>query len=181
MAIVVSNPLTKAFSGALGGLVFRQLPNGSVVVSLAPKFHRRKFSKGQKEHQQRFREASDYARGAARVHPIYAERAKETMKTAYNIALSDWFNPPVVHQVQQRDGCILVEATDNVLVTKVQVTILDEEGKSLETVEGVKRDGNWWEVPCNVQGNMIVAEAWDLAGNVTRYEFVKASESAEKQ
>src|SRR5574341_2319113 len=135
MAKVTTSDLIKGLRGAIGGMVFRQMPDGSVVVSGLPYYGRRKFSRSQKDHQQRFREASSYARGAAKVQPIYAELAKDTMKTAYNIALSDWFNPPVIHQVQRGDGRILIEASDNVMVTKVVLTILDEESKVLEKGE----------------------------------------------
>jgi hypothetical protein len=108
----------------IGGLIFRPMPNGDTWVSTAPDYHRRRFTRGQKDHQQRFREAASYARGAAKVHPVYAEISKGTMKTAYNFALSDWFNPPVIHEVQRMENKILVQASDNVMVTKVQVTVL---------------------------------------------------------
>jgi hypothetical protein len=168
MAKVITSELIKALSGAMGGLVFRPMPDGTTWVSTAPHYRRRKFSKGQKDHQQRFRAASSYARGAARLQPIYAELAKGTMKTAYNIALSDWFNPPIIHQVQRRDGRIVVEASDNVIVTKVVITIMDDEGKVLDEGEGVRQKGDWWEYVPNIAGKRITAQAWDLAGHVTK-------------
>ena len=170
MAKVRTNDLIKAFSGKVGNLVFRTMPNGSVVVSVAPHFHNRKFSKGQKEHQQRFREASLYARQSAKTQPIYGELAKETTKTAYNIALSDWFNPPVIHQVKQKDERILVEASDNVMVIKVVFTLLDKEGKIVKG-EGVKGKGNWWECVPSSMGKIIAVEACDMAGNVTKFDY----------
>ena len=172
MAKVTTNELIKGLRGAIGGMVFRQMPDGSILVSAAPHYgRRRKFSKGQKDHQQRFREAASYARWAARVQPVYTELAKGTMKTPYNIALSDWFNPPVIHQVQRRDGRILVEANDNVLVTKVVITIVDLEGKILEKGEGTRQEGDWWEYIPSKAGKTVTAEAWDLAGNKTLKVF----------
>lgn len=168
MARVNTNELIKALSGAIGGMVFRSMPDGSTWVSTAPDFSRRKFSKGQKEHQQRFREASSYARHAAKTQPIYAELAKGTMKTAYNIALSDWFSPPVIHQVQRRDGRILVEASDNVMVTKVVTTILNEQDEVLEKGEATRQESGWWEYVPKLAGKRITAEAWDLAGHVNK-------------
>lgn len=175
MAKVRMNHLMKALSGSIGGLVFRQMPDGSVLVSKAPDFSSRKFSKGQKEHQKRFQEASAYARSAAKTKPIYAELAKGTMKTAYNLALSDWFNPPMIHQVLQRNGKIFVEASDNVMVAKVVVTILDEEGKAVEKGEGIRGEGDWWEYLPKTVGKRITAEAWDLAGNMTNSEFASGT------
>ena len=181
MAKVTMNQLTKAFRGQIGGLVFRHMPDGSVLVSKAPDFSSRKFSKRQKDHQQRFQDASAYARNAAKTQPVYAELAKATMRTAYNIALSDWFNPPVVHQVQQRDGRIFVEASDNVLVTKVVFTLLDEEGNAVEKGEGIRGEGDWWEYIPKTTGETVIVEAWDLARNVTRHNFAKPLEFTERQ
>jgi hypothetical protein len=65
---------------------------------------------------------------------------------------------------------ILVEASDNVMVTKVQVTILDAEGKVLEEGQTVQAEVlRWWEYVSAKEGN-AVAEAWDLAGNEVRKE-----------
>ena len=176
MAKVITNELIKGLRGAIAGMVFRPMPDGTTWVSSAPHYGRRKFSKGQKDHQQRFQEAASYARGAARVQPIYAELAKGTMKTAYNIALSDWFNPPVIHQVQRRDGRILVKASDNVMVTKVVITVLDEQGQALEKGDGIRQEApstgsGWWEYVPNTAGKTVSAEAWDLAGNKTLKVF----------
>lgn len=168
MAKVAKNDLIKALRGALGGLVFRQMPDGSVLVSQSPDFSRRKFSAAQKNHQSRFKQASTYARFAAKTQPIYAELARGTLKTAYNIALSDWFNPPLIHQIEWSDGQIRVKARDDVLVTKVQVTVLDEGGQILEKGEAIRSDGDWWEFASHANGTMIIAEAWDLPGHVGR-------------
>jgi hypothetical protein len=167
MAKAGKNIFVRGMSGKLGNFVFRQMKDGSTWISATPDFSRRKFSQGQKEHQSRFQVAAAYARKAAKTYPIYAELTKGTTKTAYNIALSDWFNPPVVHRIERRDGRIRVEASDNVMVTKVQVTISDEDGKTLEKGDGIRREGDWWEYVSNTQGS-ILAEAWDLAGNVAK-------------
>jgi hypothetical protein len=171
MAKVNTNALIKALSGSLGGLVFCPMPDGSVIVSMPPNFSRRKFSKGQKDHQRRFREAVAYARQAAKTQPIYAELAKGTMKTAYNIALSDWFNPPVIHRVERHDNEIIVQASDNVRVAKVVVKVLDEEGTVLEKGKAWQQQGDCWVYASQRTGKMVIAEAYDLAGNVVRFEI----------
>jgi hypothetical protein len=174
MAKVERNIMVRGWSGSVGGLVFRQMRDGSTWVSGTPDFSHRKFSKGQKNHQRRFKEAAAYARDAAKTQPIYAELAKGTVKNAYNIALSDWFNPPVVRRIERRAGKIRVEASDGVMVTKVRVTILNEEGAILETGEAKPEDpqkspsvAGWWEYTAHADGK-ITAEAWDQAGNVGR-------------
>lgn len=169
MPKVKDNVVMQGISGAFGNIVFRQMPNGETWVSRNYDFSRRKFSKAQKSHQKRFKEAASYARSAAKKYPIYAELAKGTVKSPYNWALSDWFNPPVVHRIERKGGRIRVRATDNVMVTKVQVTILDAQGKVIEKGEGRKGKNDWWEYVSSVEGK-IAGEVWDLAGNVVKWE-----------
>jgi len=168
MAKLELNPLVKGISGAVGDeLVCRQMPDGSTVMGKKPHFEDRIFSNGQLTHQSRFQEAASYARLAARTNSIYGEIARRMFKTAYNVALSDWFNPPVIRSIQRQDGRILVDARDNVLVTQVLVTILDEQGMTLEQGEAMLVNEAWWEYMPATEGKVRV-EAWDLAGNVTR-------------
>jgi hypothetical protein len=146
------------------------MPGGDTYVSGTPDFSHRTFSKGQKDHQSRFRQASAFARQAAKTQPIYAQLAEGTVKSAYNFALSDWFNPPVIHAIEREAGHVIVRASDNVMVTRVQVTVLDEQGNAIEKGDAVQRKGEWWELPSTANGK-IVAEAWDLAGNTVRKEL----------
>ena len=171
MAKVRNNVAVRGLSGEIGDLVFQHMPDGTTYVRKKPDFSRRKFSKGQKTHQSRFQEAVLYARDAAKTKPIYAELAKGTIKSAYNFALSDWFNPPVIHTIERKDGRIRVQASDNVMVTKVRVTILDEEEKVVEKKDAVQVNDDWWEVELVAEGK-VVAEAWDLAGNVGEAKFL---------
>jgi hypothetical protein len=165
MAKVVSNILVRGLSGGLGDqLMFRRLRDGRTILCVKPDFSKRKFSKGQKDHQSRFKEAAAYAREAAKTQPIYAQLAAGTMKTAYNIALSDWFNLPVIRRIERTGNLIRIQASDNVLVTRVQVSILDEAGKVLEKGEAVNVEGDWWECVTDKVGEILV-EVWDLAGN----------------
>ncbi len=167
MAKVIRNSVMQGISGGVGNLVFRQMPDGSTYVSAKPDFSHRKFSEGQKEHQSRFQRAVAYARDAAKSQPIYGELAAGTIKSAYNFALSDWFNPPVINCIERRNGLIRVEASDNVMVDRVVITILDGEGNVIEKGEAVKVDERWWEYAAGMEGK-VAAEAWDLAGNVVR-------------
>lgn len=171
MAKVKRNILIEGLSGTLGkDLVFRQMRDGRTIVSTKPDFSNRVFSDGQLTHQSRFQQAAAYARQAAKTNPIYAELAKGTTKTAYNIALSDWFHPPVIHEIKRQDGRIRVNVTDNVLVSRVVVTILEEEGEIREKGEGIRGEGNWWKYVSGKEGRVRV-EAWDLAGNVIKQEI----------
>lgn len=169
MAKVINNVILEGLSGSIGNLVFRQMPDGSTRVSAKPDFSQRVFSQEQKEHQDRFKQAVAYARQAARTQPIYAELAEGTTKNAYNIALSDWFNPPVIHDIGNSRGNIRVVASDNVWVTDVRIKIMDEAGKLLESGQAQQIDAERWEyVPKvgRVDGKVEVI-ARDLAGNET--------------
>jgi hypothetical protein len=99
-------PIT-GIRGEIGGLVFRQMKNGTVIVSRAPDFSRRKPSKRQKNHWDGFREAAAAAK-SAQSQPFYMELARAKGITPYNVALSDRMKPPVIHQIQRIDGRILI-------------------------------------------------------------------------
>ena len=129
----------------------------------------------QKNHNENFAEASAYAE-IAQTNPVYVElAAAATMKTAYNFAVSDWFHAPEIHRIEQKKGCIRVEATDNIQVTKVVITILDEENQIVEAGEAIQQKGDWWKFATTTEGATIRAEAWDLPGHKTRAEFKPSS------
>ena len=169
MAKVQNNVLVRGIKGGIGEVVFRVMPDGKTYVSGKPDFSSRKFSQGQKSHQSRFKEAAAYARQAAKTQPIYAQLAAGTVKSAYNWALADWFHPPVIEGIERQGNCIRVHATDNVMVVKVVVSILDEEGNVMEKGDAIQCEDDWWEYVTNAKGKLI-AEAWDLAGNKVRMD-----------
>jgi hypothetical protein len=171
MAIITHNILTEGISGMVGDkLVFRQMRDGRTIVCARPDFSHRVWSEEQLIHHSRFQQAAAYARVASKTNPLYAELARGTAKNAYNIALSDWFHPPVIHSIERQDRRICVNATDNVLVDSVLITILDEAGKTVEQGQAVQVDEAWWEYVTAMEGKIRV-EACDLAGNVVREEI----------
>ena len=177
MTKVLFHGSIQGFRGRIGNMIFRQLPDGTTIVTEAPpkknsrqkKRAKEKRSPAQKAHNNRFQEATFYARWAARTRPIYAELAVAApMKTAYNFALSDWFKPPKVERIERKEGCIRVKARDNIRVNRVKVTILDSEGCELAAGEAVREEGDWWVFVSPALGKMVIAEAWDLPGNSAR-------------
>ena len=173
MAKARKNVVVRGISGSFWSLVFRQMPDGSTYISAKHDFSKLKLSEKQKEQNDRFREAVRYARQAARSQPIYAQMAAGTILSPYNIAMADWFHGPIIHEAKREEGCIRIWVTDNVMVSRVIVTILDEQGVISERGEGVKVSGircqvsgGWWEYAPTREGRVKV-EAWDLAGNVT--------------
>ena len=156
-------------SGKFGNIVFRQMKDGRTIVAHVPDFSNRKLSNKQRTHQSRFQQATAYAREAARTNPLYTKLAEGTPKNAYNLALSDWFNPPIIHEVSRGEGCVRVVASDNVQVTKVLVTISDEEGNTVDQGQATSLYGDLWEYAASTEGKVLV-EAFDLAGNCTKHE-----------
>jgi hypothetical protein len=172
MAKVINNPITEGFSGKFGKrLVFRHMRDGRTLVVSRPDFSNRVFSEEQLTHQSRFQQAVAYAR-TAKTHPIYAELAQQRLQPAYNIALSDWFHPPVIHEVSRQAGRIRVHATDKVHVANIRITILNEQGETLEQGEASSATNvNWWEFETSTPNEAkVIVEAFDLAGNVTKVE-----------
>jgi hypothetical protein len=171
MAKVKPNIILQGISGTIDKhLVFREMKDGTIILSAKPDFSRRVFSKDQLTHQSHFQEAAAYARYAAKTNPIYAELAKGTTKNAYNLAVSDWFNPPVIHSLKLQSDRILIEASDKVLVAQVTVTIVDAQGKILEQGQAVLMKSPWWEYVPKQTGRVIV-EAFDPAGNKASQEM----------
>jgi len=159
-------------SGKLGKqLSIRHMRDGRTFVLTRPDFSNRIFSKEQLTHQSRFQQATAYARAASKTNPLYAELAKGTPKNAYNLALSDWFSPPVIREVSRQSGCIRVNAIDNVQVAKVHITILDKHGQTLQQGEAAQVNHAWWEFETSAPiETKVIVEGFDLAGNCTRHE-----------
>ncbi len=175
MAEVKANPIVQGLSGGLGrDLMFRRLRDGRTILCVKPDFSKRVFSETQLSHQERFKQAAAYAKWAAQTQPIYAELAAGTMKTAYNVALSDWFHPPEILAVDLggwtgKAGALLrVRARDDVLVAGVSVQIGVDE-TVLEEGDATQSGGLWWDyvTQTEVSGQAsVVVRAADLAGNV---------------
>jgi len=159
------NILLENLSGSIGDLVFRQMPDGSTRVSRKPDFSERECSPAQINQQNRLKLASAYA-SQAQTQPVYVECARLKKKNAYNLAVADWFHPPVIHTIERCGGRIRVQASDDMQVAKVEVRILDPEGNVLEQGQAEQANPLYWEYATGAQG-AVEASAWDLAGNVT--------------
>src|SRR5215216_1310389 len=97
MAKVKNHLVSKGLSGKVGKrLVFRQLRDGSTILCTAPDFSHRVFSEEQVTHQSRFKQVLAYAELTAKAMSLYAKLAPTRNTNAYHLALSDWFNLPVI-------------------------------------------------------------------------------------
>jgi hypothetical protein len=94
MAKVILSPMIKEISGKLGDYVFRRTHAGEVILSKVPDMSRVKWSKAQKEHRKRFKQAVVYAKAAMadpKVRARYEKRAAKENKRPFDLAVSDYF------------------------------------------------------------------------------------------
>lgn len=77
-------------------------------------------------------------------------------------------NLPVIRRVEQREERILVQGGDHVRVTRVRLTLLDAAGEVLQKGEALRKEGDYWEFTCKCSGQIMIVEAWDLPGHVTK-------------
>ena len=167
MAKVELSKFIKSLRGKVGNFVFRHMPDGSIVVSSASKKKRRSSPRQKAYRRGTFTDRTQWAKWAYKEYPIYAQLAAERpMITAYNLALSDIAHPPVIHRVLRKDGRILVNACDEIMVAGVRVTIHDEQGRQLEVGDARQMEKDWWEyTPQTKVAGKVLASAWDIPGN----------------
>ncbi len=178
MALIDLNKIFGPITGLLGNLVFRRRPDGKVIVSGKPHYKGKRRHKGtpaQRAHRQRVSDIAPFASHLAKTHPIYAElaagdKARGKWMSPYNFALADCLVSPIIHRIERREGYIRVQATDNVGVVLVRVGLKDENGKTLESGDAIRAEGDWWEYATQVEGKRVLAKAFDLPGNCTRLE-----------
>jgi hypothetical protein len=176
MAKVKNNLVMSGLSGSLGPDHYvRTTRDGRTIISKKPSFDNRQFSEGQLNVQSRTKQAAAYAKVASKENPIYAQKAAGTALNAYNVALRDWLKPPVIRRIEWYDGRVRVSAHDDLMVTRVTVSILNEDGQLLEQGEAELVLGARWEYQAANRGQIQV-EAWDLAGNVARQEYSPTSQ-----
>ena len=172
MAKVRRNTFIAGLSGTIDQDHYARITrDGRTIISLKPDFSNRQFSEAQLRTQSRIKQAAAYARVASKENPIYAMKAEGTARNAYNVALADWMNPPVIRSMDAYLGDIIrVSATDDVQVTRVIITVLDPQGQPLEQGDAELELGIWWEYQPAHHGRIRV-EARDMAGNVVQREF----------
>src|SRR5262249_45833273 len=136
----------------------------------------------QATHRQEFVAAVHYARGSKDT-PEYKALAKAKGISSFNVAVRDFFKPPVVQSIDltaytgDQNQNIVIHATDDVKVQSVSVAIAPDAGASVE--EGaatLAADGTWTyttTVKPPAGALKIAARAMDLAGNIAQLTATK--------
>jgi len=178
MAKVRNNVIVRGLSGSFGDqLVMKIDKAGRTIVSNKPGFdENRVFTPSQKAQQEKFREASVYARDAKDL-PVYATKAEGTPMNPYNVALADWFHAPEIKEIDLSDWTgqsgqvIRIQALDDVQVKQVGVVITDENDAVLEQGAATKAEGGWWTYQTHAAaiGNpKVLVAAEDLPGHIAQ-------------
>lgn len=178
---------SSSFGGLLSEEVSVRKVNNRVVVKSRSKKRKIKLTPGLRAQRERFNEASSYAYAQAH-HPesreLYAKGIKGKHESPYSVALADFLNPPKVRSIDTSDyhgaigDIIKVHASDDFMVTKVNVVITDATGTILEQGSASTTTGwpewNYKTVAVNpgLQGTKIKATAYDRPGNKGTKELV---------
>ncbi len=177
MARVKRNIVLEGLSGILGDqLVFKRDKAGRTIVSVRPQFdENREFSSSQRAQQERFLEAAAYARTAAQTTPIYAEKAQGTAKSAYNVAMADWFHSPEVGDIDLNGysggpgQVIRAKVVDDTQVKQVTIMITTSAGTLVERGEMQPEQGVWYTytttADCPAGEARVIITGLDLPGN----------------
>lgn len=177
-------------SGLFGDSVTVRKANNRVVVENRPKRtgKKRRLTENEENQRERFREASRYASSVQQdeaLRAIYAARKRGKYESAYTVALADFHNPPKIsaievhpREVGDKDE-IQVNASDDFMVVRVTVEIVDTNGRPIEKGEATQNQdkyiNGWFSIPSLAQpikrGMRITAAAYDRPGNRTVKEL----------
>jgi hypothetical protein len=185
MAISNDNEIMDGMSGKIGRLlVFRQRA-GKTIVSKRPK-RTKAPTPEQVAVNEKFTEAAAYATLALKTPATKAEYRKKASpgQSAYNLALADYFEAPVVKEIITNaytglpGSLVKVWAIDDFKVTSVFVTISDSSGALIEDGQALlDAEGKYWvfatlQTNSTLSGTSIMATAKDLPGNTGTKELV---------
>lgn len=175
MAKIKNNLFLKGVSGTLGGqLTYRQYGEDMIVSAKPVMDPNRQPTEEQTKHRSKFSDAASYATEALESEELKAEyrKAAPKGKSAYNMAVSDYFNAPVVKKISLADNVVSVLAKDDFRVASLKVSILSAGGEVLEegeaTPNSVNREKWTYTTALTAEvlaGTTLRAVAKDLPGN----------------
>ena len=187
MAKVAKNLVLHGASGKLGDLIVIKQWKGQTVLSQAPGKRVGEPTPAQKIQRQRFQQAVIYGKGQMAdptAKEEYAAKAAGTTRSAYNVAVADFFNAPDIDEVDltgyngQVGDTIRVRVTDDFKVALVQVTIVNADASLVEQGDAVlQANGIDWiytatTANSDLNGDKIVVKASDNPGNITESEQI---------
>jgi hypothetical protein len=165
-------------SGLLGEIITVRKVNGHIVITNRPKRVAPKPTGKQPAIRSNFYDAAKYANRQTanpETNALYATRITRKKRSSYLVALADYLNKPKVRSIDTSDydgsiGCnLIVDATDDFMVTRVEIRITGPGGKVIEKGEAqTENDGHHlWTYKTtianpNLKGTIIRAKAFDM-------------------
>ena len=152
MARVKLNPVLEHMRGDIGDLVFKKYGDRTIVSRKAD-LSGVKPSEAQQAHRQRFSQAALYGKmvlADPQTKGLYEEVAKKKGQPVFSLTVADFFNAPVVDEVDlsgysgQVGETILVRAHDDFQVTDVTVTLARTDGTAIEKGDAVLSPSGLW-------------------------------------
>lgn len=150
MAKVKLNPVLEQIRGQVGDLVFKHYGD-EMVVGRKPDRSGIQPTEAQLEHQERFRQAVLYGQlvmADPQKKALYGKASKATGKPLFSLTVADFFNAPVVDEVDlsayagDAGDPIKVRAHDDFKVASVHISVSDANGQSFENGEALETPAN---------------------------------------
>lgn len=159
-------------SGKFGGKIIFKNYNGITVISSYPDMSRVKRSEKQKAENVKFKEANAYANLVLKtpeLYDFYKARLKG-LQRVNNLAIRDFSKPPIVHSITYHceEKCIYVKASDDFMVTHVDISIKAMNGTLLQEGQALKSQMDQWTFIVNNTSETefsVEAKAYDLPGH----------------
>jgi hypothetical protein len=184
MARVAKNLVLHGASGKIGDMLVIRQRAGNTILAQAPGKRDGEMTEKQKEHIGKFQQAVLYGRSQiadADSKAEYVEKASG-MKSAYNIAVADFFHAPDIDEIDLSNysgaagDTIRIRAMDDFRVEEVKVSIFNGDGSLVEEGLAVQDDNelDWIYTATarieSLEGDKIVVSVSDKPGNVTEEE-----------
>jgi hypothetical protein len=146
MAKQTGNVVTYGLSGKIGDLLVFRRRGGKTIVSKVPESSKKPLTAKQIAHQQKFRQASLYAKGAVKEEglvEVYEAVAGKKKRTPFVVAVADFLNAPEIKNIDlskyagNTGDIIRIKVVDDVIVKSVHVSIVNLDGSIVEEGDAV--------------------------------------------
>jgi hypothetical protein len=178
------------FHGRLNEFIVIQQRNGKPVMCFYPQKKKVKWTENQEKHRKEFKRAVRYARNTLKFPErlaFYQSREHDGIN-AYNLAIADYLHPPVIASIDirkarnQNDYLVRVKATDNILVTRVVLRLVDLSGR-MEDAEMTRfRKSDLWLYRISAGKlstiRMFTASAYDFTSNYASMDYTISPEES---
>ncbi|UYQ95509.1 hypothetical protein MKQ68_10395 [Chitinophaga horti] len=175
------NAISTGARGQFGRQVVLYVRYGALIIAKAPRKRPGRGTDAQERTKANFRNGAQWSakvRKSVILNEMYKAKRRGALNV-HNLAIADFLQAPVIHDIELNDAGIIITATDNVKVAAVKVSIYNSNGKLIETGVATQDDEKSW---CynperrDLRGCRLVVTANDLPGNETVQELALEGE-----